>query len=294
MGAAIRLPQLSVFNRPPRLSVMAIFKGTFDDSQTTNEVWAVAGYVGADHRWEAFEEKWQAVLDKHEVPYFHMNEMADPDGVYKKWWPPQEHEAERKAFFSDLTEALRYCRLEAFASLVRIPDLNRFNSEFGLSLESYPLAALGCMVVLANRYPNTTSELFFDHVEKLGSKLAKVEEMADSDRLYAEEFGYIIRTPLQKKITYKTLRSLQAADFAVWELRRHHLQLTEWFAIDGKPLDGDARWTHFQEWSQGRFGQNKPPMRKSAEALLKNGIDNLVWDYDQLCLAHELRGGVWA
>jgi hypothetical protein len=290
----IRLTQLSVFNQPPRPGVMAVFKGYFDDSQTADHIWAVAGYVGADHRWEAFEDRWQKALDKHGVPYFHMREMADPNGVYKKWQPPQGHEKERAAFFSDLTSVLRYCRLQAFASIVRMSDLARFNAEFGLTLEPYPLAAFGCMVVLSNEHDDTPSQLFFDHVEKIESKLQKTAAYADSDRIYASDFKQMVRTGLPEGCNFKKIRALQAADFAVWELRKHHLQLSEWFGIDGKPINSDERWTHFQEWSVSKFGQPRPTMRKSAEALLKNGISNLVWDYDQLRLAHNLRGGVWA
>jgi hypothetical protein len=272
---------------------MAVFKGYFDDSQTTGETWALAGYVGADHRWEAFEAGWQAALDKHEVPYFHMKEMGKPNGEFKKWHPPQDHEPERAAFFSDLTGVIKRCKLEAFASIVRIGDLARFNSEFGLSLEPYPLAAFGCMVVLTNAYGRETMELWFDHVEKVEDKLAKAAVIADSDRLYAGDFDNMNRTGMAKG-TAKKVRAMQAADFAVWELRKHHLQLADWFGIEGKPIDAERRWAHFQEWAQAKYGQRVPTMRKSAEALLKNGINNLVWDYDQLKLAHELRGGVWA
>lgn len=273
---------------------MATFKGYFDDSQTAGQIWAVAGYVGAAHRWEGFEEKWQAALDEHQVPYFHMKEMAYENGVYKKWHPPEEHEKEKSAFFHDLTEALKYCRLEAFASIVRVGDLKRFNEEFGLSLEPYPLAVFGCMIVFSQQYENENSELFFDNVEKVELKLAKATIYADSDPLYSGDFDRMIRIPLPRGYNYKNVSGLQAADFAVWELRKHHLQLAEWFAIEGKPIDGDERWDHFQRWSNGKFGQNTPPMRKSAEALLRNGINNLVWDYDQLREAHRLRGGVWA
>lgn len=273
---------------------MAAIKGYFDDSQTTGQVWAIAGYVGGDHRWEAYEDKWQATLDTHEVPYFHMKEMADPNGVYGKWHPPKEHEAEKAAFFRDLTGALRYTRLQAFTSIVRIPDLDRFNAKFGLKLEPYPMAAFGCMVTLANEFGDEPLELFFDHVEKVKSKLVKAEEYAASDTHYAGAFKQMITTGLPEGMTFKKIPALQAADFGAWEIRKHHLQLSDWFGIEGKPRDTDERWEHFQGWSLKKFGQLRPTMRKSAEALLKNGISNLVWDYDQLCYAHELRGGVWA
>jgi hypothetical protein len=46
---------------------MATLKGYADDSRP-GSIWVVAGYLGADHKWEAFDERWPKLLDKHQVP----------------------------------------------------------------------------------------------------------------------------------------------------------------------------------------------------------------------------------
>ena len=273
-----------------------MIKGYFDDSRTSDEVWAVAGYVGSDQHWGTFEEMWPTALANHDVPYFHMKEMADPNGVYKKWHPPQDHDAEKADFLGGLAKVIRYSKLEAFASIARVKDLQRFNLESGLKIEPYPLAVYGCMIILGIEHEDQPIELIFDHVEKVESKLAKARTYADSDSYYAGTFDKINLMPLARGLGFKDVVALQAADFSVWELRKNHLQLSEWFGIEGKPSENfDERWQHFEEWSIQRFGQRRPTMRKSIEALLASGpVTTMVWDYDQLCRAHRFRGGVWS
>jgi hypothetical protein len=78
------------------------------------------------------------VIARHGVPYFHMREMADPGGVYKKWHPFKEHYDEVAAFFADMTKVIGDCWLRSFFSVARVKDLEQFNSERGLNLEPYP------------------------------------------------------------------------------------------------------------------------------------------------------------
>ena len=89
---------------------MAIIKGWFDDSRREG-VWAVGGYAGADHRWEYFDERWPLVLAKHDVPYLHMKEAGDPNGVYAKWHPSKDHQLEWSAFLADAADVIHESRL---------------------------------------------------------------------------------------------------------------------------------------------------------------------------------------
>jgi len=293
--AEIRLAELSIFNSLPRSSVMAAMKGYADDSRPGDKIWVVAAYVGADHKWEAFEEKWNALLVEHDVPYLHMTELGKPNGVYSKWHPLKEHQAEVAALFNDMTAAIGYSWLTGFYSIVRIADLYRFNSETGLKLEPYPLAAYGCLLMIANEYGNFTSQVFFDRVEKVHSKLEAATSYAKSDRHYGEALGNVALFPVQKGVTSKDLRPLQAADFFAWELQRNHLNFDEWHALPGRPMDGDERWRDFQHWSRHQYGTDEPVGRKSLLSLMERAapVSGIIWDYDQIRSAHKLRGGDW-
>lgn len=267
-----------------------VIKGTLDDSQRKG-LWAIAGFVGFVDQWEDFEVAWQLLLDTHGVPYLHMKEMADPNGVYKKWHPPQEHYEEMAAFFSDVAKTIGQCGFEGFGAITRVCDLEKFNAERKLDLQPYPLAAFGTLIALWNRHPHEPVELFFDHVEKVPSKLCKAKEYADTDREYAGDFDLVQMIPVNKAYTFKDVRAIQAADFLVWEYGKTHFDREGWWQQENKPSDWDERWGKFEAWME----TEKPRTRKSILALLeRTSFTGFVWDYDKLCEADKARGGVWA
>jgi hypothetical protein len=267
-----------------------VIKGYFDDSRS-DDVWAIAGFVGFVDQWEEFGQMWPMLLATHEVPYLHMKEMANPNGVYKKWHPQKEHYEEWANFFADVTKVIGRCGIQGFGGIARGPDLERFNSENKISLEPYPPAAYGSLIALWNRHPREPVELFFDHVEKVQSKLCRAKEYADSDRRYAGDFDQVQMIPINKSRTFKEVIELQAADFLAWEWRKSHIDRTKWWEREGKPSDEDERWNDFETWME----KEKPRTRKSILALIERAsFTGMIWDYDRLCEALRLRGGVWS
>ena len=280
---------------PQRIvETMAIFKGWLDDSRR-GQIWTVGGYLGADHRWEHFNTFWPMALANHEVPYFHMREMAKPRGVFAKWLPPSDHQDELADFFSGLAKVVSDSCLVGVLSLVRIDDLERFNAEYGAALEPYPLAAYGCMLMAARDNPGMSTELIFDHCEGIGSKLATARTYAVSDTYNDGDFANIVVSPLVESLTCKDVPALQAADFFVWEYGKNHTNVSPWFEIADKPTDWDAQWAHFEGWfAQQKLAENVRVLRKSAAALLDgNEFYPLIWDYRKIREAHEHRKGVW-
>jgi hypothetical protein len=278
-------------------AVMA--KGYFDDSRTGDKLWSIGGYVGGNLHWEEFDAHWSMALSNHDVPYFHMREMADPNGPFSKWHPPEEHEPERSAFFLDLAKVIGRSHLTGFNCLVRMNDLARFNSAKGLNLQPYSLAAYGCMLLVGKDYPkNTPIELVFDHVEKVTSKLALARDYAESDHYHGSDgvFDLLVTTPLPKDITFRQLPALQAADFWAWEYRKNHLNLDEWWSLAERPQSwGDEQWEHMNQWVTGKFGSFEDATRMSLQELLRRSqFKCMIWHFQELCEAHEARGGVWA
>jgi hypothetical protein len=298
VGAPFRLSQFSVFGRArPKGALMgALIKGWFDDSRR-GTVWSVGGYIGGDHRWEAFDRMWPMALANHGVPYFHMKEMGDPNGVFSKFHPPQEHREELADFFGGLAKVIGQSRLVGISSIVRQPDLDRFNRDFGQALEAYPLAAYGCMLLAARENIEGISiELIFDNVEKVHSKLGKARDYADAEKIYEPGIcDHTVTVPLSKGLTWREVPALQAADFFAWEFRKNHERVSEWFEIIDKPDDWEARADHLDKWLTEKFGDNTSSIRKSAAALLNgNEFYTLIWDYKNLVDSHKARGGVWA
>jgi hypothetical protein len=282
---------------------MAVFsevlaKGWFDDSQSTGEVWVLGGYMGSPIHWENFDAYWPMALANAEVPYFHMREMADPSGPFAKWLPHREHQEEVKNFFSDLTRVISASNLTGICCAVRLKDLERFNHEHGLSLEPYPLAAYGCMLLVGKEYAGKPVQMVFDHVEKVSSKLAKAQEYADSDAYYGPDrvFSKIAIAGLPEDITFRQIPALQAADFWVWEYRKSHLRLNDWWSLEDRPQDwGDEQWEHMDKWFKEKHGSWEAGTRKSLQVLLtRANFQCMIWSYQELCDAQKARGGVWA
>jgi hypothetical protein len=282
-----------------------VAKGWFDDTRTEGEVWSIGGYVGGLHHWQEFDDTWPLALATHDVPYFHMREMADPHGPFAKWHPPQQHESERAAFFLDLAKIIGRSGLSAFNCLVRLRDLARFNVEHGLNLDPYALAAYGCMILVGQDYLGFPTELVFDHVEKVQSKLARAREYAESDKYHGAggihgpdgAFGALVTTGLSEKLTFRDIPALQAADFWAWEYRKNHINLNEWWSIPDRPQEwGDEQWEHMRSWVENKFGSFEEATRKSLQELLRrtHRFKPMIWHYQELCDAHKARGGVWA
>lgn len=276
---------------------MAAVKGWFDDSQTDGQIWAIAGYIGTIDNWASFEAAWPLALATHDVPYFHRREMGDPNGAFKKWFPAEEHEPELAAFQGDLAKVIGQSRLRAFGSITRIKDLKHFNAEHGLRLDAYALAAYGCMFVTGKEYIGQSVELVFDHVEKVKKKLATAQAYADSDHYYGPDgvFKKVNVLGLAEGCTFREVPAIQAADFWVWEWRKHQLKISDWYETEGLPEDWEARWLHMNRWLRQKFSAKAPLLRKSARALLERAsFLGIIWDYKNLCDAHKARGGLWS
>src|SRR5262249_50618553 len=140
-------------------------------------------------------------------------------------------------FFAGLAKVIEQSWVTPFCCLVRQKDLDRFNSDYGLRLEPYPLAAYGCMLLVGKEYRGHPVELIFDRVEKVESKLATARAYADSDGYYGPDgiFDDVIATGLSKGYTFKKVPALQAADFWIWEYRKNHLGMDEWWSLEDRP-----------------------------------------------------------
>jgi hypothetical protein len=275
---------------PPEARLVALISGYFDDSQSVGDLWGISGYVGYVNQWEYLERLWNKAMADHGVPYFHMREMNDPSGPFAKWLPPEDHEAEVIAFFTDLVGAIRKCGLRMFASAVWIKDLDRFNGEKGILLEPYPLAAFACMSQMAFHYNNVPVTAVFDRVEKVDDKLQKARAYGEWLRLC----DLITSVPLAKGLTSRDVPAMQAADFIAWEFRKALFKMKPWQELSGRPLgDREAQWLHYMEWTRETTGRD-PFLRKSLDALIAEMPTHaVVWDYHQISTTHDARGGIW-
>src|SRR5262249_45367653 len=154
------------------------------------------------------------------------------------------------SFLGALARAISRSQLKGFGSIVRIKDLDRFNRENQLRLEPYPLAVYGCMLWIGKQNPDAVVSAVFDHIERVSSKLKRADIYAKSDTYYAGVTDRIQPIPLNKRLTFRDVPAIQAADFAAWEIRKHHLNQNEWWELPDRPKRPDEGLPHLMEWSQ--------------------------------------------
>lgn len=263
--------------------VFVVISAYFDDSHTDQRLWVVAGLAGYANQWEMFERLWRGVLATHGVPHFHMKEMAGTSGAFAKWHPPEKHQQEVTAYLKDAVAAIRDPYLHMFGAVVVLPDLKRFNTEKGLDLKPYSLAAYGCVTQLALHYRDLPVTAVFDRAEDIDGKLAAARRYAESD-LNPALTRQVSSLPLGEELTSRTVAPLQAADLVAWEQRRAHMSLEK---------TRDEHFDEFRVWS--RLNREYPLQRKSVDALIEAGlsVNLLVWDYHELSRTHKARGESW-
>lgn len=121
--------------------------------------------------------------------------------------------------------------------------------------------------------------------------------MLSQDKLYGPQgiFDNVAALGLPKGDSYRNISAIQAADFWIWEYRKNHLMLDEWWSLEDRPKDwGDEQWEHMERWVEAKYGSFDAATRKSAQALMtRPNMYCQIWNYQELCDAHEARGGVW-
>jgi hypothetical protein len=295
MNAPVRAAEFCVRSWPPEARLVALISAHFDDSQSTGDVWTIAGYAGYKNQWEYFEDLWGRALDRHGVPYFHMKEMAEPKGPFAKWLPPEDHYEEVAAFFKDLVAAVSKPNLYMVSSTVWQRDLEQFNVEKGLAIEAYPLAAHACLAMLGLKYEKQPVTAVFDRADQVTSKLNTARAYLEGDTfVYPGLCDYIASFGLQEPLTARDVPALQAADLIAWEVRKAHFRMKEW-QLSERPNHSDrwAQWQHYIDYTKAATGE-APILRKSLDALISGPIKSIVWDYHQLNDTHEVRRGVWS
>ncbi len=194
-----------------------------------------------------------------------------------------------------MVQTIAECKFGAFGAIVRLQDLARFNTEKGLALDAYALAVYACMLQIRRDYPDRIVSLIFDRIERVFSRLEKATEYAKGDPTYPGAADFIQPIPLPAACTFRNVRPIQAADFLVWEIRKHHVQQNEWWELQDRPDGWNQRFEHYKAWSERRFGTKLPPARKSFGALMgQMQLNGIIFDYRGLCLAHEATGGIWS
>jgi hypothetical protein len=120
-----------LLNHDPDQTLMVMLTAYLDASMSQQgaQVITIAGFVSTETKWLKFEKSWNAILNKYEVPYLHMNEFACSTGVFKAW---KGEEKRRRRFLIDLIRVAKKGVHKGFACSMLMKDFEELNQEFRL------------------------------------------------------------------------------------------------------------------------------------------------------------------
>lgn len=279
---------------------MAILKTYLDDSGNPSDqnctVLTVSGYQSDIEGWRGFERMWGDVLDTFEVPYLHMKEFGDKNGLYKHIKSDPLKEA---AFMGGLIDAIfatvDFCPM----GTIRLRELEQFNSDHSLNLDPYAVVIYGCLMELAAQHRWKEIDVVFDKFDKAPSRVELAFEYARTDKYFPVDIWDLFTpTTLQKDESFKDIRQIQAADFVSWEMRRALEDRREWqFPSAGRNRESIAEsYRQFVEVYVQKYGAR--PRERKTMGILRRGSPPLapvgyIWDRVILEEAHKRHPNGW-
>jgi len=274
---------------------MAALRAYFDDSNDPRDkrhaILVMGGYVANLDQWKEFETLWQAALDEAQVPYFHLKEFGDKNGIYRdlKANPEREREFVR-SMVKAITSTVQFCPVTA----IRLDELREFNKHHNLNLDAHSLAVYGCVIELRRKYSDEDIEVVFDRFDKSTSRIEIGMGYARSDIAGDLKVNGFTRIPLQKDESFKRVLPLQAADLISGEIRKFQEERKTWqppTAIGRTPRQ--IQLSYLQWWGEQYVQHGKPTReRKSYVALMEpeeTAPSGYLWDkliFDEVLSRH--------
>ncbi len=107
-----------------------------------DQVTIVAGYISHASGWQGFDQEWRALLDAHDVPYFHMREFAHSTGTYSAGWKGQHRR--RRVFLTGLIDIIQRHAFRSFGSAVTTEVFDDFLRQDSRAATLFPSAYAYC------------------------------------------------------------------------------------------------------------------------------------------------------
>ncbi|MGY8682881.1 hypothetical protein Q2941_34670 [Bradyrhizobium sp. UFLA05-153] len=279
---------------------MTDLNGYFDDSGDNSlPALSIAGYVGTERLWQCFELQWTKALTKNAIPYFHMKEIPRPGSPLHKF-NGKENAKALGVLLADLASALNSCwSLREFAAigcLVPIDELKRFNAERGRSVEAIPLAIFTCDIIMQDYFKGKTIAAMLDRISKPDRAIQIAKEYLASSPVMKGKPDLSSLFPAKENESAKTIKPLQAADFASYEVRRKWERLAPFFnEVDLSHVENNEQLRfEYDDWLE-RSGLTWPDERKSLTSLGDATTFRCpIWTYQVLCDEDDKRCGRWS
>jgi hypothetical protein len=233
-----------------RERLATLIRAYFDESADGNAgrgIFTVSGYVFSSSKLRALEKAWKRMLDRYQLPFFHMAECnADdplkPDNVFFGL-----DKNERIACAKEAIKIARENTLHGHACVVRQEDYRDILESRGFDCDSYSFLLWTTLIQMGkwrdlNR-PRDNLALFFEQGYATQNRANELLQQVSQDRQFREGLGLTSHAFFNKHDSYPG----QAADLIAWHVRKLYSNL-----------------------------ETKKPVRKDTAALLDGTIVNTV------------------
>jgi hypothetical protein len=110
------------------LFVMLTLYSDCSRSGQNDGITVVSGWLSSGELWLGFESAWAMVLQRFEVPYFHMKEFAHSTGAFETGWKGENEKRQR--FIEALLAVIDQYALASVASMIDRKTFDDVNQEF--------------------------------------------------------------------------------------------------------------------------------------------------------------------
>lgn len=232
----------------------------FDESGTDakSEVLCVAGYIFLEERVAPFEAEWKAMLERHNLPFFHMVDCAHGTGAFKALTSEQRIETQKEAI--SLTKKYAAKGIALSIDKVAFPKIGAGSTKIWTT----PYTFLCGQVLYGVR--NWADETGFDgeieYVFETGADgEAKAVDETVNSLLSTEELRKIFRYRKHVRAKKTEALPLQSADLLAWH----------WFTHNRRIREGKGKRADFKNL----IGLSTDPHHYDAESI---EYWQVVWD----------------
>ncbi len=190
--------------------------GDASGNSVPGDIFCVAGFGSTAQKWIRFEQQWNVLLKRYDIPApFHMTDFANGGGKYKHW--RQNHGAQEAQFFVEAIKLLKRNVNKSFGVGVAIDDLKCMQATYQLPDD------------INNDSPYAWCTLLFYHqvsawFRKQHGPSDTIEVIFERGDMGQPAFPNRLRK-LYPKLELPIFRDkscapLQAADMLAWEFRK--------------------------------------------------------------------------
>jgi hypothetical protein len=245
---------------------MGVLKAYADESGKANDpkcpAISMAAVIGEVQQWHTFSGLWNAMLQKHEIPYLHMKEIIGGRHTKRGVFAKYSDSRLLSELLKDAVGCILQANLYSCAVSVFVDDLevvlrrHRVHAD-PLSFTIFLInMSLGTWA-LNNHPENPSFHLVLDRMEKGTTKIAQAEKLYDESAFLSWR-GWPAVTALRadNRQGSRELVELQAADLVAWSVRNHLLDIRYWMQTIKPTIPGyqPEAWNEsLQKWLFARL-----------------------------------------